>query len=79
MNEERQNFCAPFFFARSRSPPFFCSLDDKIQLQREDFREKKNENNVIRLREQSELLLFLSLQKIVSSERRSAFKLEEFN
>ena len=44
-------------------------------------RERKNKNNnVIRLREQSYVLLFSLLQKIIVSSERSAFKLllEEF-
>ncbi len=58
---------------------FFVLLTTKFNCRERILEKKENENNVIRLREQSELLLFLSLQKIVSSERRSAFKLEEFN
>lgn len=61
---------------------FFVLLTTKFNCRERILEKKENENNVIRLREQSDVLLFSLLQKIfIVSSERSAFKLlliEEF-
>ena len=56
---------------------FFVLLTTKFNCRERILEKKENENNVIRLREQSDVLFFsLLLQKIfIVSSERSAFKL----
>ena len=84
-------FCLFFCFFEKKAACFLChflllfrTLTPKNIIIFNNTRERKNKkNNVIRLREQSDVLLFSLLQKIfiVSSERSAFFKLlliEEF-